>query len=63
MKHLKKALIDTLIMSGLLLIIAVFQKSSEIIYRTLIPIIAIACYNFIKAAFSIYSDKKSRVLS
>jgi hypothetical protein len=59
MNHLKKALIDSIIMSGLLLIIAAFQKSSESISRALIPIAGIACYNFIKAAFRIYRDKKN----
>jgi len=63
MKHIKKALIDTLILSGLLLIIAVFQESSGTIYGTLIPITAIAGYNFIKAAFRIYIDKKNSVLN
>ncbi len=51
MKHLKKTLIDTFIMSGLLLIIAVFQKSPETIYKTLIPVAAIACCNFLKLHF------------
>jgi hypothetical protein len=59
MNHLRKALIDTIIMSGMLLIIAAFQKSSESITRALIPIAGIACYNFIKAAFRIYRDKKN----
>jgi hypothetical protein len=61
MNHLKKALIDTIVMSGILLIIAAFQKSSESITRVLIPIAGIACYNFIKAAFKIYSDKKNAI--
>jgi hypothetical protein len=59
MNHLKKAIIDTIIMSGILLLIASFQKSSESITRALIPIAGIACYNFIKAAFRIYRDKKN----
>jgi hypothetical protein len=58
MDHLKKALIDTIIMSVMIIIIAAFQKSSESITRALIPIAGIACYNFIKAAFRIYRDKK-----
>ena len=61
MNHLKKALIDTTIMSGIILIIAAFQKSSESITRALIPIAAIAFYNFIKAAFKIYSEKKNAI--
>jgi hypothetical protein len=61
MNHLKKALIDTIIMSGILLIIAAFQKSPESITRALIPIAGIACYNFIKAAFKIYGDKKNAI--
>jgi hypothetical protein len=61
MNHLKKALIDTVIMSGILLLIAAFQKSPESITRAFIPIAGIACYNFIKAAFKIYGNKKNTI--
>jgi hypothetical protein len=61
MNHLKKALIDTIIMSGILLLIAAFQKSLEAITRAFIPIAGIACYNFIKAAFKIYGNKKNTI--
>ena len=63
MKHIKKAVIDTIIIGGMMLIFAVFQESKVLIYRTLIPITAIACYSFIKAAFGIYNDKKGSELS
>jgi len=58
MKHIRKALIDTIVTGGMIMIFAVFQESTVLIYRALIPITAIACYNFIKAAFGIYIDKK-----
>lgn len=61
MKHIKKALIDTVIIGGIMMILAVFvfQKSPEKIYSILIPIAAIVCYNFIKAAIIIYNEKKN----
>lgn len=60
MNHLKKAFIDTILMSAILLIIAAFQKS-ESITRVLIPIAGVACYNFIKATYKIYGDKKNSI--
>ena len=63
MKHIKKALIDTIIIGGIMLVFALFQKSTESINRTLIPITAIACYNFIKAVFGIYNDNKNSELN
>ncbi len=62
MKHINKALLDTLILAGIFVIFAFFQKSL-LNYGVLIPITAVLCYNLIKATFSIYSDKKNRDLS
>ena len=59
MKHIKKALLDTTIMTAIMLIIAIFQKSPKEIYGVLVPITGVACYTFIKAAYFIYKDKKN----
>lgn len=58
MKHIKKALLDTMIMTAMMLIIAIFQKSPKATYEVLVPITGVACYTFIKAAYFIYKDKK-----
>jgi len=60
MKQIKKALLDSVIIGGLMLIIAFIQHVP--IFKVLIPITAVAIYNFIKAAFLIYSDKKGKIL-
>jgi uncharacterized YccA/Bax inhibitor family protein len=62
MKHIKKALIDSIIIGGIMLIFAAFQKSTAI-YGILIPITIILCFNFIRAAFGIYHDKKNSRLN
>ena len=58
MKHIKKALLDTLILAGMFVIFAIFQKSLAT-YRVLIPITGVLCYNLIKAAYFIYKDKRN----
>ena len=58
MKHIKKALLDTLILAGMFVIFAIFQKSLAT-YRVLIPITAVLCYNLIKAAYFIHKDKRN----
>ncbi|GEM_PF-6691086 len=57
MSHIKKALLDTLILAGMFVIFAIFQKSLQN-YRVLIPITGLLVYNLIKAAYFIYNDKK-----
>ena len=59
MNHIKKALLDTMIIAGMMLIIANFQKSPNSIYRALVPITGVACYNLLKAAYFIYKDKRT----
>lgn len=59
MKHIKKALLDTIIMGGMMLIFALFQKSSKTFYGVLFPITGVFLYSFIKAAYFIYNDKKN----
>ena len=58
MKHIKKALLDTLILAGLFVIFSNFQKS-QVNYGVLIPITGVLCYNLIKAAYFIYKDKRN----
>lgn len=62
MKHIKNALLDTLILVGMFVIFAIFQKSL-VNYGVLIPITAVLCYNLIKAAYFIYNDKKNSNLN
>lgn len=59
MNHIKKAILDTMIMAGIILIISVFQKSPKATFGALVPITGIAVYNFIKVAYLIYKDKKN----
>ena len=58
MKHIKKALLDTVILAGMFVIFAIFQKSLAT-YRVLIPITGVLCYNLIKAVYIIYKDKRN----
>ena len=62
MNHNKKALLDTLILAGMFVFIAIFQKSL-VNYRVLIPITGVLVYNLIKAAYFIHKDKKNSNLN
>jgi len=56
MKQIKKALLDSVIFGGLMMITAVLINVP--IYKVLIPISGIAIYNFGKASFILYKEKK-----
>jgi len=59
MKQIIKAIIDTCWVGGIMLAFSFSQKVP--IYNVLIPIGAVALYNFLKATFAIYSEKKSLI--
>ncbi len=59
MNQIKKALLDSVIIGGLIMITAVVINVP--IYKVLIPISAIAIYNFGKASFNLYKDNKGNV--
>ncbi len=60
MNHLKNALINTVILSAILLTIAAYHDYTYI-DTAFIPIATVVFFNFIKAAFKIYSDHKKMI--
>ena len=60
MKRFKKALLDSVISGGIMVIIALIIKVP--IYKALVPISAVVIYSFIKAVFLIYRDNKANVI-